>query len=245
MLGIQQIVQRLNDTFRLLTGGSQSKLPRYQTLHASIDWSYNLLSEPERMFFRRLSVFRGGWSLEAAEAVCPGDEHAEIDVLDGLAGLVNKSLVDVQLKGREVQRYAMLETIRQYAQEKLVEAGEVEQLRDRHLGYFWIFPSELSLSWRAPTSQAGALEEELDNLRTALGWALQANLEAELRLASAMMWFWHIHCRRMEGLGWLGKGLGRAQSPKSTGASGQPDCSRQSPGSRRHDAQDGRPAVTS
>jgi len=215
VLSAEHIAARLDDRFRLLTGGSRTALPRHQTLHALIDWSYGLLSEPERMLFRRLSVFHGGWQLEAAEAVCPGGELAEIDVLDGLAGLVNKSLVDVQVKGREVQRYAMLETIRQYAQEKLVETGEAVQLRDQHLAYYLDLTERIEpeLRGRSQPARLDQLEEELDNLRTALDWALPTNLEAELRLASAVMWFWHIHTRRMEGLGWLGKGLDQAQTP--------------------------------
>ena len=214
VLSAEQIVTRLDDRFRLLTGGSRTALPRHQTLHALIDWSYELLSDAERVLFRRLSVFRGSWKLEAAEAVCPCGELAEIEVLDLLSELVNKSLVVVERKDEQEQRYRMLETIRQYAQEKLEQAGEAESMRGRHLAYFLALSERIEPELRGRTQQArlDQLEEELDNLRTALGWALTTDLEAELRLVSALMWFWHIHPRQLEGLDWVGKGLVQAQT---------------------------------
>ena len=119
LLKMEQIAARLDDAFRLLTGGSRTALPRQQTLRATIDWSYNLLSEAERSALRRLSVFAGGWTLEAAEAICAGDDVDARDVLDLLTQLVNKSLVMVEHKQGESARYCLLETIRQYAHEKL------------------------------------------------------------------------------------------------------------------------------
>ena len=127
---MEQIAARLDDRFRLLTGGSRTALPRQQTLRALIDWSYDLLSEPERLLLRRLSVFVGGWTFEAAEAVC-----SDLDVLSLLEQLVNKSLV-VMEETQGQARYTMLETIRQYARDKLVESGEAAALRDRHFDYF-------------------------------------------------------------------------------------------------------------
>ena len=130
----EQIAARLSDRFRLLTGGSRTALPRQQTLQALIDWSWDLLPEPERRLLRRLSVFAGGWTLEAAEAVASGDAGGQesLDVLEGLVQLVAKSLVMAGDEGR----YHLLETIRQYARDRLWAAGEGEALRDRHAGFF-------------------------------------------------------------------------------------------------------------
>jgi predicted ATPase/DNA-binding SARP family transcriptional activator len=217
VLSAEQIAARLDDRFRLLTGGSRSALPRHQTLHALIDWSYGLLSESERVLFRRLSVFRSGWRLEAAEAVCQVGGRSEIDILDGLAGLVNKSLVDVQLRGREVQRYVMLETIRQYAQEKLVEADEAAQLRDRHTDYFVTFAEAMDKKLHSPTYLEALewLDAEIDNHRLALNWVLgeagtsrqNARTVDGLRLATALGIYWVIRSLHKEGYDWLSKGL--------------------------------------
>jgi predicted ATPase/class 3 adenylate cyclase len=217
VLSAEQIVTHLDDRFRLLTGGSRTALPRHQTLHALIDWSHELLSDAERVLFCRLSVFRGGWRLEATEAVCPCEKPAEIELLDLLSGLVNKSMIFSTNEVGGTNRFGMLETMRQYAQEKLVAAGEAESMRDRHLAYYLALTERIEPELRGRTQQArlAQLEEELDNLRAALSWALTTNPEAELRLASSLMWFWHIHPRQMEGLDWLGKGLDRAQSPSN------------------------------
>src|SRR6202022_3582984 len=137
VLSIAQVASRLDDRFRLLTGGGRTAVPRQQTLRAAIDWSYDLLSEPERVLLRRLSVFAGGWTLDAAEQVCTDVGQDGIwpnDVLDLLAQLVNKSLVTRD--EREESRYRMLETIRQYARDKLLESGEGDRVRDGHLAYF-------------------------------------------------------------------------------------------------------------
>jgi predicted ATPase/class 3 adenylate cyclase len=214
VLSSEQIVTRLDDSFRLLTSGSRTALPRHQTLHTLIDWSHELLSDAERDLFCRLSVFRSGWRLEAAEVVCSSGEPVSIELLDLLSGLVNKSMVQTLNTAEGVNRYRMLETIRQYALEKLIVAGEAESMRDRHLAYFLALTERIEPELRGRTQQArlAQLEEELDNLRAALGWALTTNPEAELRLASSLMWFWHIHPRQTEGLDWLGKGLDRVQS---------------------------------
>jgi predicted ATPase len=129
----EQIAARLDDRFRLLTGGSRTALPRQQTLRAMIDWSYSLLSEEEKKLFRRLAVFVGGWTLEAAESVC-GEESAGFDILDLLTRLVDKSLVYLEETNGSM-RYHRLETIRQYSREKFFETNEVEEVRDRHLDF--------------------------------------------------------------------------------------------------------------
>src|SRR5262249_47931831 len=131
----EQIAARLGDRFRLLTGGSRTALPRYRTLRALIDWSHDLLDEKERILLRRLAVFAGGWTLEAAEAVCPGDGLASDEVLDLLSGLVAKSLALADKHLDEV-RYGFPESIREYAGEKLREAGEEAILRERHRDWF-------------------------------------------------------------------------------------------------------------
>ena len=132
---IEQIAERLDDRFQLLTTGNRTALPRQQTLRSAIDWSYDLLNDSERVLLRRLSVFAGGWTLEAAETVCAGDGIQSVDVLDLLTHLVDKSLVAPDEKAAE-PRYRMLETIRQYSREKLVAADELEQIGDRHLTFF-------------------------------------------------------------------------------------------------------------
>src|SRR5437763_3894310 len=134
MLAPEQIASGLGDRFHLLTGGSRTVMPRHQTLEASIDWSHELLSEGERTLLRRLSVFAGGWTLDAAEEVCEGSGIDRYAVLDLLTGLVDKSLVTTDEQGAEV-RYGLLETVRQYAAARLATGGEVEAVRSRHLAY--------------------------------------------------------------------------------------------------------------
>jgi non-specific serine/threonine protein kinase len=125
-LSVENIAARLNDRFDLLTGGNRTALPRQQTLRALVDWSYDLLAEKERILFRRLAVFAGGWTLEAAEAVCSGGDVGEGEVLDLLANLVDRSVVTLE---PEASRYGLLQTIRQYAQERLNESGEDNAVR--------------------------------------------------------------------------------------------------------------------
>src|SRR3970282_2300542 len=155
--------------FKLRTGGSRTALPRQQTLRALIDWSYELLSEGERALLRRLTVFAGGWTFEAAETICNN-----VDVFEHLPQLVNKSLVTVNDEGDE-PRYFLLETIRQYARDKLLENGEGEGTRSRHFTYYLamaetampeMLTREKELDWTKK------LEIEYDNIRTAIEWGL-------------------------------------------------------------------------
>ena len=141
VLSVEQIDARLNDRFRLLTAGTRKALPRQQTLRATLDWSYDLLSETERALLRRLSVFAGGWTLEAAEAVCGGEGIESSEILGLLTRLVEKSLVVAEtLDG--AARYSLLETVRQYAQEKLVEEGAADQLRRVHCDWYLAFAEQ-------------------------------------------------------------------------------------------------------
>jgi predicted ATPase/class 3 adenylate cyclase/Tfp pilus assembly protein PilF len=274
-LSVEAIAERLDDRFRLLTGGSRTALPRQQTLRALIDWSYDLLSEPERMLLRRLSVFAGGWTLEAAEAVgssqwsvvsegsqetegrrqeAGGREAAEgqgeggfpnpqLDVLDLLAALESKSLVVYEEREGE-GRYRLLETVRQYCWARLVAAGEVALVRDRHRDYF------VELAERAETELQGPhqrvwlerLEAEHDNLRAAREWCLSDKDEGGpprghpkdesdplhpssfilppfvLRLVRALERFWIMRGTLSEGREWLRELLERGSTPAAVRA---------------------------
>ncbi len=165
-LSVAEIAQRLNDRFRLLTGGSRTVVARQQTLRALIDWSYDLLADAERRLLRRLAVFVRGWDLEAAESVCAGDGLESGAILDLLAHLVDKSLVQKQDRGG-IARYTMLESVREYAREKLVDAGEAEVQRDRHLDYFFHFVVDAP-QWNSDSPTALRAAEDFENLQAAL-----------------------------------------------------------------------------
>ncbi len=193
-----QLASRLDNTFRILTGGSRAVLPRQQTLKATIDWSYDLLSLPERLLLQRLSVFAGGWTLEAAEAVCADDEEAEnaigsLDVIDLLTQLVDKSLV-IAFMQKDGARYHLLETIRQYARDRLMETGRGVEVRDRHLAYFARLSAEAEPHLRSwgMADWLERLDRELDNLRVALEWTLATQVELGLKMVADLFWFWHI-----------------------------------------------------
>ncbi len=214
LLSVDQIALRLNDAFRLLTGGSRTALPRHQTLRASIDWSYNLLSKAERILLRRLSVFAVSWTLEAAEQVCADESQVQgailtLDIIDQLAGLVDKCLIQSANSFGGLNRFFMLETVRQYAHEKLVDEKEAATVRTRHMQYFFQLVEELAPKIRSQEQIdiLDRLELELGNLRLALEWGLQTDIEAELTLAAALRWLWHIRTHWSEGIEWLERGL--------------------------------------
>ncbi len=227
-LSVEQISERLENSLRLLKGGSRTAVPRQQTLRGAMDWSYELLSEPEQMLFRRLSVFAGGWTLEATEAIGAGDGVEEEDVLDLLWRLVNKSLVvaEASPKAGGALRYRMLEPVRQYAREKLEESGETEQIQERHARYYLALgeATEPELMGTKPMAALEQLEVERGNLRAVLSWALDADEEPEerteigLRLATALGRFWDAQGPG-EGRRWLEKGLAHSDaSPTSVRA---------------------------
>jgi predicted ATPase len=135
VLSAEQLASRLEDSLKVLTGG-RAVDPRHRTLRATLAWSHELLSEPERVLFRRLSVFAGGWTLEAAEAVCSGEGVEQGDVLEVLSELVDKSLAVAWAREEGVPRFRMLEPVRQYGHERLEESGESEAVRSRHAGYY-------------------------------------------------------------------------------------------------------------
>ncbi|MEJ8848566.1 ATP-binding protein [Variovorax rhizosphaerae] len=202
---VEQVAERLRDRFGLLTRGNRTAPPRHQALRSLIDWSHDLLTEPERALLRRLSVFAGGWTLEAAEATCSGDGLAIEDILDLLTQLVEKSLVafDDPSSG---PRYRMLETIRQYGLEKLLASGEAAALRRRHLQHFVGFAEAIrsklvGLEERQWNARA---ESELDNLRAALTCSLEpGHAELGLRLVNALHGFWYHNLHWKEIIGWI------------------------------------------
>ncbi|MGZ6317440.1 MAG: ATP-binding protein, partial [Anaerolineales bacterium] len=202
----EQIAAHLDDRFRLLTGGSRTALPRQQTLRALIDWSYELLSEEERTLLRKLSVFAGGWTFEAAEAVC-----SELDVLDGLSQLVNKSLVSMEDE-EGVPRYGLLETMRQYARDKLLEAGETEPTRNAHFDFFMQLVNRTAPKLR----KAGAaqwvmrLDLDYDNIRAALQWGLKSRLEDVLLAIPQFSYFWNRRGYEEEGRQLIREAVNRA-----------------------------------
>ncbi|HSL28089.1 MAG TPA: tetratricopeptide repeat protein [Anaerolineales bacterium] len=187
VLSPEQIASRLDDRFRLLTGGARTALPRQQTLRAMIDWSYSLLSDAEKTIFRRLAVFTGGWTLEAAEFVC-GRANGDLDILDVMARLVDKSLVISEDMDGGV-RYHRLETIRQYSRERFFETGEVEAIRDRHLAYYVRLSEDIERGLQGPSRMlwVSRSEAEQENLRTAIEWGLAKDPESSLRIASNMV----------------------------------------------------------
>ena len=203
LLTVEQINERLKDRFRLLTVGSRVSLPRHQTLQALIDWSYDLLSEAERILLRRLAVFAGGWTLEAAERVCSGQGLDQAEVLELLAGLVNKSLVVADVEKSSQARYRYLETIQQYAFGHLLAANEVEDCRNRHLEYYVELAETGEGELYGPNQLLwfDLLEVDHDNLRLAMDWALESEQAlAALRLPGALHYFWFVRGYFYEGV---------------------------------------------
>jgi len=209
ILSLEQIATRLDHSYRLLAGGSRTALPRQQTLQATIEWSYHLLPEKERILFRRLSVFLGSFALEAAEAVCAGKSLEQDEVFDLLSHLVDKSLVAVTQRSGEA-RYRLLETIRQYAQEKLHEFGETARMRRHHRDWY----ARLAEQAKAETLEARQgswferLEAEHENLRAALGWSLdQQEAETAARIGAGIFRFWLVRGYISEGRRFLERAL--------------------------------------
>jgi predicted ATPase/DNA-binding CsgD family transcriptional regulator len=209
IISLEQIATRLDHSYRLLAGGSRTALPRQQTLQATIEWSYHLLPEKERILFRRLSVFLGSFALEAAEAVCAGNGLEQNEVLDLLTHLVDKSLVAVTQRSGEA-RYRQLETIRQYAQEKLQEFGEAARMRRHHRDWY----ARLAEQAKAETLEArqgswfDRLEAEHENLRVALGWSLdQQEAETAARIGAGIFRFWLLRGYISEGRLWMERAL--------------------------------------
>jgi predicted ATPase/class 3 adenylate cyclase len=210
VLAVEQIAARLDDRFSLLTGGSRMVLPRHQTLRAAIDWSDNLLLEPERALLRRLSVFAGGWTLEAAESICADESVNAAAILDLLTSLVDKSLVLAETQRGEA-RYRLLETVRQYGWDTLVVSGEADAARTRHRDWYLALAEQVGPKVRGPEQEfwIERIETELDNFRAALEWSLteESRTEASVRLSAALWLFWRTRNYYSEGSRWLERAL--------------------------------------
>jgi predicted ATPase/DNA-binding SARP family transcriptional activator len=215
VLSAGQILKRLDDRFELLKGGLRSSLPRQQTLRATIEWSYDLLPEKECILFRRLAVFAGSWSLEAAEKVCGGNGIESGEILDLMDQLINKSLVIAEAivvpdTTGSSMRYRCLETIRQFASEKLFETADAARLQERHFTFFLRKAEEIEplLIGAEQPIWVEYLDTELDNFRLALEWSIsKMRGEEALRLFGALGWFWVIRCHFMEGADWFRRAL--------------------------------------
>jgi len=213
MFTAEQLAARLNESFNLLTGGSRTALPRQQTIRASIEWSWSLLTDSERILLQRLSVFAGGWTLEAAESVCSGNGIESDQVSEVMHQLVAKSLVVVNQGPKHQRRYHLLETIRQYVNEKLEEAEEDNRTRDSHLDYFLTLTETAAPNLLKPEQLEWLvrLEAERENMRVALNWSLNKERpEYVLRFCAALGTFWYMHCYWVEGANWLKKAFAKS-----------------------------------
>ena len=213
-LPVEKILARLSDRFQLLTGGSRTALPRQQTLRATVDWSYGLLSPKERTLLNRATVFAGGFTLEAAEGVCPNGDIAEPDILDLVSALVDKSLVAPE-ETEDGGRYRLLETIRDYGNEKLQADGQVELVAGRHAVFFTDFAEAAESELRGPDQGLWLkrIEQEHDNLRLAIRTCMgRKDGAGALRLAGALWRFWYVRGYWEEGRKRIGEALAMPES---------------------------------
>lgn len=210
----QALLARLDSRLGVLTDGARDLPARQQTLRNTIGWSYELLNESEKVLFRRLAVFAGGFTLKSAEEVCNASCDLGTDILDGVTALLDESLLRRgEQAGEERQpRFAMLETIREYAMERLGESGETETIQKQHAEYFLTLAAQVGLELRSRNRDVGLqqAEAEHDNLRAALSWSQTAGGETDLRLVGALWWFWYLGGHWSEGRGWLDAALARA-----------------------------------
>jgi predicted ATPase len=208
-LGIETLAARLDDRFRLLTGGRRTALPRHRTLRAALDWSYDLLSDPEKCLLSRLAVFAGGFTIEGAAALMDNGDNDVSPVMEGIARLLEKSLLTRD--GSIAGRWRLLETIRAYAREKLMESGEAEQTARRHAEYFSDLLTAAAQDGASADHPGADLTPEIDNIRGALAWAFEhggdASIEVALAAASAPVWL-ELSLLN-ECAGWMSKALAR------------------------------------
>ena len=221
VLSLEQIEARLQDRFRLLTGGPRTAVARQRTLEATVEWSYQLLSEGERSVLSRVSIFPASWTLEAAEAICGGDGINPEDVLESVARLVSKSLIAVESDVAGGRRYRLLETVRQYARGRLMDAGDADRFRRRHFEFFWNEFRGAQPILRGPGQVPclNRLVKEQENLRAALEWALDSVTHSEegVELAGALFWFWTKRGLFEEGKSWLTRAVALQASAEFTG----------------------------
>ncbi len=222
VMSVDEIAQGLDDRFRLLTGGRRTALPRQQTLQALIDWSWDLLAEPDRHLLRRLSVFVGGWTLEAAAEVTQNLHDGRFETLDGLSRLVDRSMIAVEHGA--TTRYRMLETIRQYAGDRLVLADEAPALRTRHLGHFQGLAEEAAaaLSGPAEAEWLKRLDPEVENLRAALEWSYESDPESALSMSISMMAYWRSRSYGSEAVDQVARAVAVAESLPEPPPGGRP-----------------------
>lgn len=211
LLAPAALLTRLERRFDLLTGGPRDLPSRQQTLRGAIGWSYDLLTPAEQGLLQRLAVFVGGCTLDAAEAVCSGPEDSSLDLLEGIASLVDQSLLQKDERPTGEPRFRMLETVREYGLEQLLASGEMGSVQQRHAGYFLALAEEMDARWRGPEPHVwmDRLEAELGNLRAVLAWCLTESGDTELglRLAGALWRFWDIRGHLREGREWLARML--------------------------------------
>jgi non-specific serine/threonine protein kinase len=205
-MSVAELSERLDQRFALLTDGSRTALPRHRTLRSTIDWSYDLLTEREQPMLRRVAVFAGGWTLQSAEQVCAGDGIDASDVMELLTSLVDKSLIMTD-EHAGATRYRMLETVRQYALDRLRDSGEEAQWRGAHLACFVALASEFDREIAGPEQQAwlARIASEHGNLRAALAWSAASSPIEGLQLANALLAHWRLHGHLAEGREWLAR----------------------------------------
>jgi len=217
----QALLPRLRNRLKLLVGGARDLPSRQQTLRGTIVWSYDLLEEPEKRLFGRLAVFVGGCTLETASAVCNADQDLRVDILDGMTSLVDKSLLKQESQASGEPRLLILETIREYALERLAASGEAEAIGRRHATFFLQQALEADPKLRSAEQSTwyNRLETDHDNLRAALRWTLERQ-EAEmgLQLAGALFSFWRLRNHLREGRSWLAQVLAQPGTQARTAA---------------------------
>jgi predicted ATPase/DNA-binding CsgD family transcriptional regulator len=220
VLSLTEIVDSLHDRFRLLTGGARTAVRRQQTLRASVDWSHALLTDTERILFRRLAVFLGGFDLDAAQAIAGTGDIARYQVLDQLTLLVDKSLVVADDSAGRT-RYRLLETVRQYAQEKLGESGEADAVRSCHRDYYTAMALLDAPAGHDYERRIERAETEIDNLRAAFGWSQEnSDIELALALACSLQPLWQARGRLREGLVWFDAALAELDAQHAQVAAG-------------------------
>ncbi len=219
MLSPKELARRLDERFRLLTDGNRTALPRQRTMRALIDWSYDLLSDDERMLFRRLSIFAGGFTIESAAAVCAAGAIDEMALLEPLASLVDKSLVQADAAA-EGTRYRLLESTREYAREKLTERGEYSAAAHAHARAFLALAEKLDRldDTTADRTWIAQAKPEMENWRAALGWSLGLRGDVALgqRLAGTMRCMW-LYLAASEGRRWIASALDTSDHTTSAG----------------------------
>jgi predicted ATPase/tRNA A-37 threonylcarbamoyl transferase component Bud32 len=207
LLGLDDILKRLDERFQVLAGGTRGVMERHKTLRAAVDWSYDLLNEEEKSLFNRLAVFMGGFDMEAVENVCTNEQVARERVFDLFSGLVDKSLVVTEIQTDGSVRYRLLETLRHYAREKLTGAGEEDVCRERHFAHYHKLAEKAYSGRLDETSKwLNRLETEHENMREALELA-RSRPKKFLELAGALGWFWHAHSHFNTGNAYLSSAL--------------------------------------